>query len=294
MSDNVIIFGAGASDDAGIPLMDGFVQKMWEFAIRGRTGEEQLSDEDHKIFLEAMKIKGELDTYHGRAMFDDRNLEDILSILSFNEMSGKKGSKRRLSVFLKAISRTIELTCLTKHSGEIRIQTEGPNVYRSFWNRLIEWYRNRREFPTIITFNYDLVLERAFFQVLNNFIYQIRTIPFGAVSFNYHYDMFDQTIYTVESTRYVIDDDDFKDKEGTRLLQGGKGNPVPIEILKLHGSVNFPSKKDVRNYSLVSPVDDPLIMPPIFSKMTYGQALDKAWGEALRKLRQAKNVIVVG
>ena len=34
-SDSVIVFGAGASFDAGIPLMSGFVERMWELAIRG-------------------------------------------------------------------------------------------------------------------------------------------------------------------------------------------------------------------------------------------------------------------
>jgi len=294
MSDNVIIFGAGASHTAGIPLIAGFVQTMWEFAITGRASDENLSHEDQMLFVEAMKIKDELDTYHGRAMFDDRNLEDILSILSFNEMSGKKGSKKKLSIFLKAISRTIDLTCRVKHDGEIRIQKEGPHVYRDFWIRLISSYERKRQFPTIITFNYDLVLERAFFQVLNNVTYKIQKVPFSSVYFNYHYDRFDQMIFSVESAQYIVNNNDLSTTEGTCLKPNVGKNPIPIEIIKLHGSVNFSNKKNVESCSLVKPVDEPLIMPPIFSKMAYGQSLDNAWAEALRRLRQAKNVIIVG
>lgn len=89
MTDNVIILGAGASVDAGIPLLANFVEKMWEFAITGKHNGKNLSEEDQRIFNEAMKIKNELDGYHGRASFDDRNMEDILSILSFNLIGGK-------------------------------------------------------------------------------------------------------------------------------------------------------------------------------------------------------------
>ena len=46
MSDNVIILGAGASFDAGVPLMAGFFNKMWNFAMRKSNGNENLSTEE--------------------------------------------------------------------------------------------------------------------------------------------------------------------------------------------------------------------------------------------------------
>jgi hypothetical protein len=50
--DNVIIFGAGASCDAGIPLLNDFVDVMWEYAVRGRSPRGAISDEDQRT-LEA-------------------------------------------------------------------------------------------------------------------------------------------------------------------------------------------------------------------------------------------------
>lgn len=84
ISNNVIILGAGFSHDAGIPLLGGFVERMWEFAARKTHNGNPLDAADLEIFEDAIQVKNELDSYHGRAVFDDRNIEDILSILSFN------------------------------------------------------------------------------------------------------------------------------------------------------------------------------------------------------------------
>ena len=82
MSDNVLILGAGFSYDAGIPLLAGFVKRMWECAIRKSCNGQLLSPDDVEIFENAMKVRNELDGYHGRANFDDRNIEDILEAVS--------------------------------------------------------------------------------------------------------------------------------------------------------------------------------------------------------------------
>ena len=100
---NVLILGAGSSFNAGVPLLGGFMEKMWEFARRRKVGENPLSEEDAKIFDRAIEIRDELGTYHGRANFDDRNIEDILSILSFNALAGDRKDRDKLSSFNKAI-----------------------------------------------------------------------------------------------------------------------------------------------------------------------------------------------
>ncbi len=78
MSNNVIILGAGFSYDAGIPLLGGFVERMWEFAARKTHNGQPLASADLEIFEDAIKVKSELDSYHGRAVFNDRNIEEAL------------------------------------------------------------------------------------------------------------------------------------------------------------------------------------------------------------------------
>ncbi len=110
-NDNVIILGAGASYDAGIPLLGSLVEKMRRYAFKGSSEDGPLSFEDKEVFHKAMEILYKLDEYHGRAAFDDRNIEDILSILSFNTISGGRSSRADFDWMVKAVSRTIELSC---------------------------------------------------------------------------------------------------------------------------------------------------------------------------------------
>src|SRR4051812_27569722 len=117
MGKNVIILGAGFSCDAGVPLMARFVETMWHLATNGHYDGKTLTEEDRDVFARAVHVRNTLDGYHGRANFDDRNIEDVLSILSFNAVSGSEEAKAHLEAMNRAITRTIELTCAVKHSG---------------------------------------------------------------------------------------------------------------------------------------------------------------------------------
>jgi len=292
MSDNVIILGAGASSEAGIPLMAGFVEKMWEFAVRKQVNDKPMLPDDIDTFQKAIEIKNELDSYHGRAMFDDRNLEDILSILSFNEIHSSKTSKNRLFWFTKAISLTIEMTCRVKHDGENNIQNLDYSQYRDFWWKLFNFCtRNHKKIPTVISLNYDLVLERALFHFLIGTILPSIKPPIQGIAIDYHYDPVGDFQYIIKNTKYQTM---FGDEEGTMLERGATDNPLRIEILKLHGSLNFPRMKTNEPLSLVHSVDTPFILPPIINKMSSAKSINKMWATALQRLRTAKNVIIVG
>jgi SIR2-like domain len=290
MSDNVIILGAGASADAKIPLMNNFVETMWEMAIRGTDGREPLTTEDHDLMKKAMEIKDELDNYHGRVNFSDRNMEDILSILSFNEMSGDVNGREKLATFVKAISRAIELTCQVTHDGKARLQTSGSDVYRQLWTSLLARYK-RCSLPTLITFNYDLVLERSLYQILVSQGNAPMKEGLDGVSIAYHCDTLERVDLAIRPQQYEINR---RMEKGTTLEMETGEHPTKIDILKLHGSLNFPKGGPSDPIPPVLAVDDPLIMPPIFSKMEYGKSLNKAWLTALKRLRKTKNVIIVG
>jgi hypothetical protein len=290
MSDNVIILGAGASADARIPLMSDFIQTMWEMSIRGKIRTEKLTQTDHVLMIRAMAIKETLDNYHGRVYFNDRNLEDILSILTFNAMAGGGARRKELEIFVKAISRTIELTSCVQHNGEAKHYEGCPGQYTQLWQKLlVERYPRTGSLPTIITFNYDLVLERSLYHLCASYLPD--RLPVDGLSFMYHYDK----LQRVDLSK-TLRDLEYRDNRhpGTWLTIGRSESPAEIEILKLHGSINFPKTRPNQESLPVLAVDNPLIMPPIFSKMEYGKGLNGAWRTALQRLREAKNVIIVG
>lgn len=304
MSNNVIILGAGFSHDAGIPLLGGFVERMWELAARKTHNGNPLSSNDLEIFEDAIKVKNELDSYHGRAVFDDRNIEDVLSILSFNVIGGGKTDKDKLNKINRAIARTIELSCSVTHTGisktgQHQAITTGPEVYRNFWRHIFKWAKNNKELPTIITFNYDLVLERSLLQLLigTNYDNHKNQLPFQSFDINYFHERMPQLSYAANYANFT--GPDFEHLTGS-ILTPFSGEPnntqLKIELLKLHGSLNFPKprvKFDEFSYNFASSFEDPQILPPISNKMS-GNTSDRMWSVALQRLRKAKNVVIVG
>ncbi len=79
--------------------------------------------------------------------------------------------------------------------------------------------------------------------------------------------------------------------------------PLEIEILKLHGSLNFPTPsrsptnapaQQLSNLDHpTNPVADPYILPPIFNKLSMTDAASM-WRTALSRLRTAKKIFIVG
>ena len=306
MSDNVIILGAGASVDAGVPVLANFVDTMLEYGIKGKAGNKSLSDDDKIIFEEAMKVRKELDGYHGRAAFDDRNIEDILSILAFNLMSGEKEERNKLEWMTKAIARTIELSTTVKFDNQrtTEIQKiEGADGYIDFWYNLFRKFSNQGEFPTIITFNYDLVLERSLFQLLINTRfrpYDEERFPNDGIVLKYYYEALESFAYKVNHINYTHHTEHGIEHLGGTAIETCNEKdlkrPAIIELLKLHGSINFPnrnSKENIKPTIPTNPVENAYILPPLPNKSLFGEEIG-IWKIALERLRQAKNIVIVG
>ena len=268
MSDTVLILGAGFSHDAGIPLLSGFVERILHFQVRKKHGAVPLSDID--IFDAAISVRDELDGYHGRAMFDDRNIEDILSILSFNVLGGEPEEREKLAAINRAITRTIELSCTITHEGvkqdgSAKIIITGPESYRRFWKAILKWIADKNEMPAILTFNYDLVLERSLLQALVGTHYNAhdKRPPVSGIHLEYHNEDIPPQLFKVEFYDYRMSGD----SSGTRLSipKGGAiMNASTIEILKLHGSVNVPRSGvnvDAASYNFAASLAEPLILP---------------------------------
>lgn len=306
MGNNVIILGAGFSFDAGIPLLRNFVDCMWDFAMRKRAYGNPLDAGDIKVFQDAANVRNALDGYHGRASFDDRNIEDILSILSFNVLSGSSEAKQQLTSITRAIARTIEITCAVKHPG---IPSDGrymairdePFQYREFWRAILHWYSETGSLPTIITFNYDLVLERSLLQLMIGTFYTRPTSAahsFRDIKIKYHYPHAPEELWTMKPCEFNTAE--FPRTEPGTILErntaSASSSMLEIEILKLHGSVNFPTKpptKDDYQYNISAPQDNPFILPPIFNKLSTTTP-GEMWKVALQRLNEAHNVIFVG
>jgi len=188
-------------------------------------------------------------------------------------LGGGRAESRKLSTFTRAISLTIELACDVKHPGypergQFTAIEEGNEIYRRFWKSLFKTVEQKKSLPTIITFNYDLVLERALFQVLINKYYNNfkKPLSFSDFTLDYKYKHFPPEHYKVLGANYGHND------PGTilnKLKNKEIDNSLDIEIFKLHGSLNFPRDKkslDNNQPSLTAVVDEPYILPPVSNK----------------------------
>jgi hypothetical protein len=309
MPNNVIILGAGASRAAGIPLMGGFMDQMWNLAKKGKHRDAKLNSDDQKLLSDALSVRDELDEYHGRASLDVWNLEEVLSILSLNALAGRPADKKKLELMTRAIARTIEITCDVRHSGALNIRTvngEGVNpLYNQFWHTLFAWCRARNEeMPFIITFNYDLVLERSLLHALIGTAYgRHRRFPSKGIIIDYHTRVMRPIALGLKHAAFHVDADYHRTEPGYILEELDPVDPdsqlTKINIVKLHGSNNFSKKgriddeKKLAGPRLVEAAEDPLIMPPVFNKAS--QAIGaESWASALDALRSCKNIIVCG
>jgi hypothetical protein len=290
--DNVIILGAGASADAGIPLLGEFMDTMLDIARRGKRDDKAVSKEDLAVIEEGLKVRDELDTYHGRAAFDVWNIEDLLSILAFSNQGG-------LERMTKAIGKVIELTCSVKHDGNLGTKQLNTSMYMRFWRALIDWSQERRiQVPPTLTFNYDLVLERSLLHALVGPYYGAqKNLNRQGIEVRYSTDAIDNIRLKILQAHFRKSIDSYPEagtilQEFTKSEDPDLSDLLRIEILKLHGSLNF-SRPEFRKIALTTnvekliyPLDDPLILPPVFNKVTNSVGKD-VWSHALQVLRSA-------
>jgi hypothetical protein len=146
-------------------------------------------------------------------------------------------------------------------------------------------------------------LERSLFQLLINTYYRpIKEycFPFDGIHLKYYYEKLNSFSYKVKHITYERWSD-----TGIENLGGSTIAPcdekelkrgVNIELLKLHGSINFPNRNSSENVvpSIpTDPVENAYILPPLLNKWFLGEEI-RIWKVALERLRQAKNIVIVG
>ena len=313
--DNVIIFGAGASFDAGIPLLNNFIDTMWGYAVRGRSPHGELSSDDRDLLAQADQIRVGLERYNSRANFNMRNLEDVLSLLSFEALAGGE-ALQKYQTWVKAITRTVELSTSHPYINAPRETSDYKKTpYHHFWDALLGKNSNGHP-PALITFNYDLVLERTLWDFFHAVSDNGSSFKPAKVSckINYFLKPYNYTIKAQEC-HYVLPHLQVSSDLSSRTInvrhngfrpavEYNSDGDVEIPYLKLHGSLNWcvrtTPKQDEQIPGELRPalsptqaVETPLILPPVFNKMNLGN-VNSVWQKGLEILREAKHIILVG
>jgi hypothetical protein len=295
---NVYILGAGFSANAGAPVMWNFIEQAKLLLDDVRLG---LPSEDRKTFARVFKRLAEIRVAQARMAIDVENIEHLFSLLDMDiDFGGQSpGSLRQDLIFL--ILRTLERT----------IQTE--NLSRGGWGMPIQDMGDEKQ-----THMRGLIANYVeLFSALasRRWIRGTHGIP--------HDGRCQDTIITMNYDCLV---DDCLTKMGVRPGYGLQNPHLPTEfkycgyemsVLKLHGSANWfkcnseqcvgrivlaggnATKRLEYFYGQYCPNChrsgvEPVIVPPTWAKGGQSEVLRPVWSEALKALREAGRIFIIG
>ncbi|MBU2772623.1 hypothetical protein HMI48_01440 [Acidithiobacillus ferrooxidans] len=281
---NVYILGAGYSAEARLPVMSNFLSVMQKVRVAG-----SLAKDEKEAIDQLLQFRLELAGASNRINLDLDNIETLFSLTASQIMEGghilDKTDRLRSKIQL-AIGATLnycqnEYYELPISSREDR--TFGPDgVALDFFDfsagimsgTLGALKGNQNQENTIISFNYDTLLEDSFSK---NQIY-----------FSYGYGM------------------PRSKSQDLLLVPDVPGQRNCVTLLKLHGSLNWsetPIKgadglavniyKDYKELRTKSPDRIPTLMPPWWKKDPTGFTTS-SWANAAKKLQTATRIIIIG
>lgn len=284
----LFVMGAGASFEAGLPLMNDFIdkaQKIFRIYSKETFIADSLSD-----YNTVMDMIASLQVIHSKSFLNLYNIETLFGALEMALMLGDLAGKKKPTIektrdsLINLIVKTLEYSCkINVHpQSDTLKQLTLPKPYQGFSERIgnILGFStgNCKISPAFITFNYDLLMDLAISRLG-------RTIDYGLES---------------EIT------------------------PGSVPLLKLHGSLNWVKHKKRRVIKSI-PIKDyilpeqntnfdafwlqgsqiikydndeyqnvPLIVPPSWNKMGYQSDLVNVWQRAADAFGKATYIFFIG
>ena len=284
---NVYVFGAGASVHLEAPVTKEFLYRGFSLL---RNSQYEVSKEAFRLTaLLIDKLYGSQlekyvkDPYSGYLRVPAVNIEELLSFVDFGCRGGEKWLpfKEFQRALYEFIFTTLEQSTIWKRADSVQINKNGTLKHRrNCYDELIDHVISIDEINCMISFNYDLFLDKA--AVINN----------HDIVGNYHIQFRD-----IENFPSYED----------RLTQGWKEKD--IHLLKLHGSLNWgycPHCKEVfltyyqeyRNIFKKRCPEcgcklEPILVPPTYFK-DFPEPLANVWKIAEDYLQRADRLIIIG
>ncbi len=287
MSETVFILGAGTSKGAGAPLMADFLDKADELRKQGNV------DGFGPDFDRVFNAISELQIVQSKARLDLDNIESVFAAFEIgrlvNKIPGVSSDeiKPLLVSTRRLIFKTLEKTTTYLFYGG-RVWPPGPvGLYPKFAGLIRNLSNDRRQNRcSIITFNYDLVLDHAL---------------------NFYGCRADYCLSKVPKSAYIPL---MKLHGSLNWARCSKcGDIIPWTVRAFLKKYYFASsqEKSAVHLDLASRLSssglkhcgkdvepDPVIVPPTWNKTEYQQGLSKVWIRAASELSDAENIFVIG
>ncbi|MBN1905224.1 MAG: SIR2 family protein [Deltaproteobacteria bacterium] len=279
---NVYLLGAGFSKEIGLPLQDDFLLVAKEVFFK-RTGQ-------YKHFQRVFEYQDKLTKMKKYLNYPLLNLEHLFNLIEMDFFYSQDSAILQIkNDFTRLICDVLidRTPCPFYHdaSGHLRIDDSKFQTYLSFISLFIKDDKHKvvMHDDTIISFNYDLVLEGA--ASIYNWKRDERRLDGYTTKPRNDSFLFNTTF---GKTNIVVEDvgQYFKKNMSNPYfpsLELYSENDGSLKLLKLHGSINW------------TPADDhtkTFIVPPTWNKSD--PEIRVLWDKAYKELMTAKRIIVIG
>ena len=292
LRDVVFVLGAGASYGDGVPLQ----REILPMLLDGSMG-----NLDQSIMGRELKEFVEANFYVNCHANEFPKLEAVFGFLDyFIQQHESLNAKYN---YEKIVQLRENLIKIIHYIVNDRSDRRSPH-YRRFWEAIQRYNGN----ISIITLNYDTLLEQAFEPLYPST---------GYIDYCIHLMNFEKH-ETLKEFRFWVNPRE-------PVMAEPHEHPVPFKIIKLHGSLNWKycnccnqallttwdrnidlnsgnfvgySKPDKKEYDYFCPVDgtkfQTLILPPSYVKTLNNPAISQLFSEASREIRTARRIVFIG
>lgn len=299
MSRTVFILGAGASREAGGPLMQDFLDHAQELYNADSTG---AATESYEL---AFRGRAALQAAHSKSAIDLDNIETLFGAFDLVALFGSQlpgvnneEAKRLPAAMRSLIVHTLETRIrfgghpTTVHTGRLRDlyntrkMVLPPAVYEQFGLLIQDLIERKRHTVSILTFNYDLALD----YMLHYFRLPIQYCLESTAS--------DPSLMLLKlhGSLNWVECSNCKAIVAWELPAFFKVNPWDTEKFgKEQHRLLFSQElgKDFTHCGL-NPQTGAMIVPPTMNKTGYHQQIANVWRHAAGALSDAENIFVIG
>jgi len=283
MADTVFILGAGASFEAGAPLMSNFLDVADDLMYKGAV------NRNLKSFKNVFHMISNLQLVHAKSFLDTYNIEDLFGAIEMariiKNLNGKsiEEIEELRNDLITVISQTLS-KCISFPFIDNKIKP--PQTYQNF----VSMIEKMEQKPSIITFNYDIALDYTLLFNHFNIDYCLHE------NSNLNYSPITNTIRLLKlhgSLNWG------KCKKCSEIVDYNIGS-------YLSNMTQYRPIWDERIY--ISPNDQlshlkhcdealenvPVLVPPSWNKTEYHGSLTNVWRYAAQELSEARNIIIIG
>lgn len=285
----IFILGAGASRQAGAPLMSDFLDFAEALLRQKINGVIEAKDDFDNVF----NALAELQAIHAKSFLDLDNIEILFGAIKMAQLIGKLGKRDREEIaklresIITLIFKTLEF------SIKFPVQDQHifpPEPYGDFLKTLSsassKAIRISPHEYAFLTFNYDLTLDFSLHHSGCNFDYcisdkseekdaHIQKIPYlklhGSINWG-----------TCEECGQIIPR---HTSEAYFDLYPGVGN---------HAIYNLGSRLHAKKHCDKPLKGPPILVPPTWNKTGYHEQLGNVWKRAAAELSTGENIFVIG